>query len=335
MSLSDKLARNTVDSQKFQQQWQTHLNMFGPLLAPMFAEDCASKIKLVDALNHLSQRKLGPAFRILNKLMLSCKTSEEKMGMLFFAGLSCEYAMDLPGARECYSQCIKYQPPFYLPYLRQAKLSFADRDFDAAEENFRQAAASIDSSEAFVNSEQIHAAVLVNDSRCLIAMHRYQEALLALNRAASIPGQEPSVIRSSKAMAYAAMGDEASCREELAWLQEHAPQVSASVEPVIQGILEGRDSQYRVREISREAIEAFWDWMLKNGSAIEKQPEGPISEKIQTVFPELSFTPDLHAEGRKITLKDSYNATLMEGYELLIEAMPQELKATWQFCQVR
>ena len=335
MSLTDKLARSTVESSKFQQQWQTHLNMFGSLLEPMFRDDCTAKVKLVDALNHLSQQKLGPAFKIINKLMLSCKTNEDKMGILFFAGLSCEYAMDREGAMECYRQCLRYQPSFYLPYLRQAKLCFISKDLDSAEENFHLAAACMDKEGPIPNGDQILASILVNDSRILIAMHRYQEAIAAADRAASLPGQDPSMIHTTKAMAYAGMDDAQSCRQELDWLRKNTPQSAVSLEPVIQGILDGLDTQYRVTGISAEAIESFWVWMAENGASLSTQAPALIADKIRTIFPALTFTPDLTVEGNKITLKDGYNATLMEGYRKLIEAIPQNLKETLKFIQTR
>lgn len=335
MSLTDKLAHSTVESEKFKQQWQVHLNMFGSLLEPMFREDDAARVKLADALNHLSRQKLGPAFKIINKLMLSCKTNEDKMGILFFAGLSCEYAADLEGAMECYRQCLKYKPSFYLPYLRQAKLCFAKKALEEAEENFRLAADHIQKSAPVPNADQILCSILINDARLLLTMHRYQESLAAVDSAASLPCQDPAMIHSTKAMAYAGMDDAEAARQELDWLREHSPQAAAALDLVIQGILDGKDTHYRVTGICSEAIDAFWAWMEVNRESLSGQASGLIADEIRKIFPALTFTPDLTVEGNKITLKDGYNATLMEGYGKLIDAMPKNLKETLEFIQTR
>lgn len=45
-TLADKLAQKSFNSPKFQESWAVHMQAFGPILEPAFAEDYQARVHL-------------------------------------------------------------------------------------------------------------------------------------------------------------------------------------------------------------------------------------------------------------------------------------------------
>ena len=58
LSLAEKLAKKSFESDAIQKSWQVHLQMFGPILEPAFAGSYQARVHLTAALNHISTRDL-------------------------------------------------------------------------------------------------------------------------------------------------------------------------------------------------------------------------------------------------------------------------------------
>lgn len=52
------LLKSKKISEGYESSWSTHCRMFGDLLEPAFADDAASRLELVGALNHDKQREI-------------------------------------------------------------------------------------------------------------------------------------------------------------------------------------------------------------------------------------------------------------------------------------
>ena len=69
-TLAEKLARKIFQSRAFQRGWNVHVQAFGPILEPAFAEDYPARIRLSAALNLLSRQKLAEALQKLQALSI-------------------------------------------------------------------------------------------------------------------------------------------------------------------------------------------------------------------------------------------------------------------------
>ena len=63
------LLKSKKISEGYESSWSTHCRMFGDLLEPAFADDEASRLELVGALNLISRGKYTAAAKKLDRLL--------------------------------------------------------------------------------------------------------------------------------------------------------------------------------------------------------------------------------------------------------------------------
>lgn len=63
------LLKSKKISEGYESSWSTHCRMFGDLLEPAFADDAASRLELVGALNLISRGKYTAAAKKLDRLL--------------------------------------------------------------------------------------------------------------------------------------------------------------------------------------------------------------------------------------------------------------------------
>ena len=329
-------ARKAFESEAVQQSWKVHLQAFGPILEPAFAEDWQSRIDLTDALNRISRRDLQGGLDKLRPLQEKCETDADCAAWLFCVGLCFDLAGDTANMVEFYESAGEYGHRFYLPYLKLAQLYYSSREFEGAEEYFRRALECVGAED--LRSRMLRAALESNLSRCLLAMHRYPEALELLDDAErEFPKMKG--LTDSRAMIYAAMGDAERCEAALERLQQENPQALEPVSRAAHGILEGRDSHYRPTRIDGGKIAAFWQWFLDREQQLrrteQKMLTDQIARKLRPVFPELEFTPavlaEVSAERGRVALVTGYSRSLEEGYRQVLEQRPAGLAEFWRF----
>lgn len=92
-----------------------------------------------------------------------------------------------------------------------------------------------------------------------------------------------------------------------------------------------------------DKICAFWDWFVANQARLAKLIRDQktadffslVQEKLAEVFPFLDRMPELGIQPEEdsitLTLADFYMVSLEDGYQRLLEACPEALKADWKF----
>ena len=71
------LLKSKKISEGYESSWSTHCRMFGDLLEPAFADDEASRLELVGALNLISRGKYTAAAKKLDRLLDACRSDAD------------------------------------------------------------------------------------------------------------------------------------------------------------------------------------------------------------------------------------------------------------------
>ena len=341
-TLADKLAKKSFESESFQKSWRVHMQAFGPILEPAFAEDYQSRIHLTAALNHISRREVQAGFDKLKSLKNACQCDADHAALLFFLGLCFEFAGDKENMLGCYTSCAEYGHKFYLPYLKVAKSAHADAVFEVAEANYRSAIACYDGVELDTQSRIILASAFSNLASCLTMMHRFDEAEKALADSESIlPLQQGR--DATKAILFAAMGRAEEAEQLVNAVATQLPVFAAPTQKTVTEILDGTHPHFYTVDIRQEEIDAFWDLFIKNAvhfSTLAKESHyekivATLQQHLKAVFPFMQRPCEIgimHQEyGYEITFADFYMVSLRDGYEKLIAACPEALRQQWHF----
>lgn len=336
-TIAEKMARKAFLSENFQQQWAVHMGAFGPILEPAFAEDYASRVHLLAALNHLSRRDVKNGLKKLEQLRDKCVTNADKAAWLFFMGLGFEFA----GAREqmlsCYRSAGDFGHRFYMPYLKLAKFFQQGCLYDRAEENYRLTIGCFDGTGLSEADRRILGSAYTGLATVLTMMHRYEEANGALESSRQLWPDAPGRA-AAEAVLYAVLGETEKMEASLSTLQGHAPEVYPSVADMAKRIREGNEPLFCPMNVEEEMIAAFWAWFREKREELEDDEfRMLIGEWLQReLFPidRTEIEPEfLREEDGKIRvlLPDYYAAALNHGYEQLLESCPAELKDGWIF----
>lgn len=342
-TLADKMAKKAFNSPDFQKSWNVHMQAFGPILEPAFADDYQTRIHLTAALNHISRQDLRAGFDKLQKLQKNCVTDADKAAWLFFMGVCFEFAGAKDQMIACYQQAGDFGHRFYLPYLKVAKAAHADAVYEIAEKNYRAAIRCFDGTGLDDQSKIILSSAYTNLGSCLAMMHRYAEAAAAMDTAEQIlPGQRG--MDAARVVLHAVNKDEEKLAECLARLQETmSPDVAEETRKMADAILSGEHPHFAVQPVEDEKIAAFWAWFAENQAEIARRIRAQETDdlfpqlqgKLAEVFPFLDRAPEVGIQPQEdsitITLVDFYMVSLKHGYELLLAACPEEAKKGWKF----
>lgn len=341
-SLANKMARKAFYRNDVQQSWKVHLQAFGPILKPAFAENYQAKIHVTAALNHISKGSLPQALPKLQMLQNFCETDADKALLLFLFGLYCERAGNREQMAAYYDAANRVGHRFYLPYLKVAKLCLAAMDYAPAEENFRKAIACFDAAALSDSDKIIVGSAWTNLGSCLTMLHRYGEARTALENSKAFCPDAPGRA-AAEAVLHALNGDADQVAACIATLEAHSPDAVASVRESTAKILAKTDPLFFTVAVDAEKTAAFWQWFVGYEAELkplldgEKYEDGltPVAKQLLNTFPFLENIPNVglgkNDKGYVLELKDYYAVGIVAAYEQLIAVCPEAVKTRWQF----
>lgn len=331
--LADKLAKKSFNSPDFQKNWEVHVQAFGPILEPAFAEDYQSRIHLTAALNLLGKRSAAEGLKKLQLLQNKCKNDSDKAALLFFMGLAFEIAGQQEQMLECYTYSNEYAHRFYLPYLKVAKFYLNGCLYEKAAENFSRAIACFDATGLDAQSRVILGSAYTNYATCLLMMHRYGEAESAIATSKSLCPDAPGRIAVEMPL-YAIRGDREQVQRCLEALKEHSPDAYDAMRESADRILSHADPHFFPAEVDEEKVKAFWTWF--SGQAEElytlleqqkyEEAVNRVVDRLLLTFPFLEEPPYIalgkEEEGYVLELHDLYAAAVMNAFEILQHNCP-------------
>ena len=341
-TFADKMARKAFDKADVRKSWDVHMQAFGPILEPAFQNNLQARIHLTAALNHISSRNLAQALMKLKALQKAVENDADKAALLFCLGLYGEVAGSQEQMLAYYTYANQCGHRFYLPYLKVAKFYLNGRMCREAEENFRKAIDCFTATGLSDADKIILGSAYTNLASCLTMQHRYEEAEAALATSRSIYPDAPGRA-AAEAILFALRGEtaEVECCLETVKAQDEA--VYTAIKKNTDGILAGTDPMFFAVPVDDEKIAAFWQWFagyqaeMKGLLDREKYDEGltPLAEQLLIAFPFLEEVPNVglgkNDQGYVVELKDYYAVAIVAAYEKLLEACPEEIKASWQF----
>ena len=342
-TLADKMAKKVFLGKDFQKSWAVHMQAFGPILEPAFEENYQAKVHLTAALNKISQRDIRGGMEKLKEVQKYCETNADKAAWLFFMGVACEMA----GAKEqmisCYQQAGEFGHRFYMPYLKVAKAAHSDAVYEAAEENYQAAIHCFDGQGLDDQSKIILSSAYTNLGSCLVMMHRYTEAEAAMDTAEQILSGQRGM-DAARALLYAVKQENEKAEACLARMEKTMPaEVVTETRKMVEAIAKGEHPHFARQNVEADKICAFWDWFVANQAQLAKLIRDQktadffplVQEKLAEVFPFLDRMPELGIQPEEdsitLTLADFYMVSLVDGYQRLLEACPEALKADWKF----
>ena len=341
-SLANKMARKAFYRNDVQQSWKTHIQAFGPILKPAFAENFQAKIHVTAALNHISKGNLPQALPKMQQLQNFCETDADKSMLLFLFGLYCERAGNQEQMAAYYDAANRCGHGFYLPWLKVAKFHLAASNYAPAEECFRNAIACFDAAALSDGDKIILGSAYANLATCLTMLHRYEDAWTALRNSEAIcpdaPGRDAAA-----AVLHALRGEKEQAEACVVALGGHAPEAAQAVAASVARILDGTDPLFFPVAVDAENIAGFWTWFagyeaqLKTHLDAQQYDEGltPVAKALLEAFPFLENIPNVglgkNDKGYVLELKDYYAVGIVNAYEHLTAACPQEIKDRWQF----
>lgn len=342
-TLADKMAKKTFSSEEFQKSWLAHMQAFGPILEPAFAEDYQARIHLTAALNLISRRKVQEGYNKLSSMKDRCQTNADKAAWLFSMGVCFEMAGMTEDMVACYTQAEQFGHRFYLPYMKLAKFYQQGCMYDKAEEKFLAAIRCFEGKGPDAQEKRILSSAYASLATCLTMMHRYDEAEAALETSRQLypgaPGRSAAA-----AVLYAVRGNRKGMEDSLSVLRQHAPDVYPEVYQMTRRILDGTDELFCPLEPDAQNITAFWNWFREEEAeltALVEEEEydeviDDFEEQLARVFPyvkeELRVNILIYKDGGfGLRLPDYFAVSLTHGYQILLDACPEELKEKWKF----
>lgn len=328
ITAADKLAEKTFHSELIQKSWQSHMEAFGPILEPAFAEDFQSRVHLTAALNLISNRKIKDGLKKLEPLKEKCVADADHAAWHFFMGVAAEMSTGAIIAMEYYEKAGEYGHKFYLPYFKLARFYHFSADFDKAEPVYWKAASCLESAAVTNKTASSLSSVFSNLSSCLTMMHRYDEAVTALERAKAVFDKNRSML-ATEAILYAAMDQPEKVEAVLSVIRKEAPGYLEPTVDMTTQILEGRHPHFTPVPLEIEKINEFWEWF-----SCAAVTEEALSKELAKVFSFMKRPLQPRIENNSVILRDFYVKALTCGYETLLDDCPEEIKNTYTFTVV-
>ncbi len=348
--LQDKLAEKSFSDPKFQQSWEVHMKAFGPILEPAFKDNTVAKIHLTAALNQIGRGECNSGANTLKKVQPLCQSDADRAAFLFCMGLAMDQAGDDGRMLKLYQLSNEYNHRFYLPYMKVAKNAHSDAVFEIAETNYRKAIECL--TDDLINSDEqlkkVAIAARSNLGSCLTMMHCYDEAEALFDQAERLQPGNPD-LAAPRAILYAAIGNQEKRDEQRIILETNASPHLAQTRIITDDILAGRDAHFSAWPPERGLIKPFWIWFEQTEtdliSYLRNEETGKflslLAEKLQPIFPfmkrELEFGVmyDKEFSHFNVDMADFFSVSMNEGYNELLAACPDALKARWSFNIVR
>ena len=349
--LAEMIAKKAFNTPKFQQAWQVHMQAFGPILAPAYADCCTAKVHLIDLLNSISRGDIAKAKTVMERLTGSCgcDTPAEKALLCFLQGLCCEVSGDRMGMFGLYTQAGYHGHHFYLPHLKCAKFAHESGQLDIALAEYCKALPLIREMPEGPGRQKLLGSALTNTASCLTYMHRYQDAETLLKEARQTG--PVARIETVEAVLLAALDREEEMEACLVALAEANDPDYDHILDLVTKIINGQDPHFTAQPVDKEAVAAFWQWFAENEKHLltlynergEELPEEFISllcEHMEPCFPfehppvelgsvESDDLPEV------IFFTNSFNRSVNAGYGTILEACPADIAGRWNFTAER
>ncbi len=353
-TIRDKCANLLLKSRKisdgFDRAWSTHSRMFGDIMEPAFAQDKASRLELVSALNLMSEGKHATGARKLERLFDACRNDEDLAATNFFMGVCCEKMGLIDMATVYYGESAKREPEFYMVYLLLAKCLHSRHHYEAAANVYLKTLDEILSRPKkdevpAVRAEPLLGSVHGNLASCLIMMRCYDDAEFELYEAQRYDYAPPQLLI-TWATLYAATGRRVQAAEKMSELRKISPELEASSALSIMEIIEQKNSHFAPHAIDGEKLSRFWDWFCENAEKLKELAFGvPSSALMKEVYEHVSAIFDAIVEkpgfefGRdgakaRMSFFDNYNLTLELWLSRLVDSAPRSLRGDWSFYSV-
>lgn len=341
-TIADKMAEKSFSSPEIKKSWAVHMQAFGPILKPAFAEDYQARVHLCAALNHISSKNLPQALLKLNGLQKHLVNDADKAAFFFVMGLFCETAGKKEEMLALYSQANALGHKFYLPYMKAAKLHMDGCSYDQAEKNYRAAIDCFDASGPDQQEKLILGSAYTNLASCLIMMHRCEEAEAALETSRALVPVAPGRAAPEAAL-HALRGERDQVDACLNTLKSHAPGAYEAIKKSTDKILDGTDPMFFTVPVEEEKITCFWTWFADSSTALKKQLDkqeydaviSQIAGQLLQAFPFLEEPPYValgkNDQGYVIQLKDMYATGIIDAYSKLLSACPETIRNGWLF----
>lgn len=341
------LLKSKKISEGYESSWSTHCRMFGDLLEPAFADDAASRLELVGALNLISRGKYTAAAKKLDRLLDACRSDADFAAVNFFTGVCWDKAGIIDMAIVYYGEAAKREPEFYMVYLMLAKCLHAKRHYEAASGAYVKALDEILSRPKkdevpAVREEPLLGSVHGNLASCLIMMRRYDDAEFELYEAQRYNYSPPQMLV-TWATLYAATGRKVQAAEKMSELKKCAPELERASALGVMEIIEQKNSHFAPRAIDSEKLKKFWDWFCENAERLKALTFGaPSPDMMNEVYEQVSGIFDAIVEkpgfefGRdgakaRMSFFDNYNLTFELWLSKLVDTAPRSLRTDWSF----
>ena len=321
--------------EKFLQRWQAYCRRFGAIMEPAFKDDMPSRMKLLEALDHIASRQLNKAVDCLQEIREQAVNDADTAAWSFFIG----YCFELAGQREhmmhCYRASASFEHSFYMPYLKMAVAEQAEADFAAAKEDYMMAMSCLGQMEESEMDKQALIRAWTGLVSCLTMMHRYSEAEDILKQGdTKHPRMAPAA-----AVLYAALANRQKTEEYISQIQKHDTEQANITAELTAQILAGTHPHFHPQQIDNKAVAAFWEWFEKNAAEMERTEESvlpeKLSEQLRGIYPFMGRPVQLRAsrKGQKIEifLKDCYAIGLQQGFGRLLNMKPESIGKEWSF----
>lgn len=340
---AESIAKASFRMPQMQQSWNAHMQVFGPILTPAYPDCWTARVHLTNILNKISRRDVPGAKATMQTLLQSCGCDgdAEKALWHFLEGLCGEVSGDENAMVDGYMAAENYHHRFYLPHVKLAKGAHAASEFDIACHEYSMAIRCIREMPDSPAKDKHLASALTNLASCLTSMHRYDDALAAMEearRTMPLPGMEVT-----QAILLAAMDREEEMEACLVALAEANSPVYDQTLDMVERIMYGDDPHFHVVPADESAFPAFWQWFADNEShlrqllrqeeseALEAQLVSQLSPCFPFEHPALQVHPGPDCEEPELYVLDFYSRSLQAGYEALLTACPAELAARWTF----
>lgn len=331
----------------YDDSWYVHSRMFGDIMEPAFKDDLASRLELVSALNLMTRGKCLSCTKKLGGLIDHCQTDADLAAWHFFMGACCEKSGLSDMAIVHYSESTKYDPAFYMVYLRLAKCLHIKKRYEAALNAYIKALDEVLSRPEkdeipAMSKEALLGSIHANAANCLLMMRRYDDAEFELYEADWYDCDDPMMYL-TWATVYAATGRKAQAREQMSRLRDESPELEAASALKVREVIEQKNSRFALRSIPTEKLKRFWDWFSENEPTMHLLAVGTGSrmafdrayEQMCLVFdfgvekPGMIFEND--GEKSQLSFYDNYNLTFEIWLEKLVDMAPKSLKQRWDF----
>ena len=315
--------------------WQTHMQAFGPILAPAFSEDLQARLRLLVALNHISQRQCTEGRQILLKeLKDRCQNDQDLAAYRFFMGLSFEMEGNRVQMRNWYSRCCKLKHNFFMPHLKLAKFYHGEMFYDQAVTHYQTAIELLKKEKD--RDPAVLGATYANLTGCLTMMHDFKAAEAAWFATVQFPLQTNSY--ATAAMLYAAKGDREKAYAYLGQIDEKFQDLIQGTTASIEKVLTKQHPHFNRIAVDPQKITDFWKWFVSQEERFTQRSPKIFDELAKQVQAVLPFMPHFtryrcmkQKDGYFYSFCDFYSISVHYGLAELLRACPQDLQMRWNF----